>query len=305
MYSFQKILSFLCIAGISISPAHALENKNNKMRAYKLAMIQMKVDAGQPEKNLERAEERIKEASKNGARLALFPEAMDLGWTDPSAKTLAYEIPNGKTCVQIAELAKNYSIYICTGIIEKDENKIYNSAILINPEGEVILKHRKLNELNIAHDLYAQGDGLGTVRTELGNLGLFICADATAIGNTLSHSLAYMGADIILSPCAWAVPPDFDQKKTPYGDTWRNPYSDVSEKFDLWIFGVSNVGKIENGPWKNWDCIGASLAYSPGGIEVLQAPFGADADTIIYVDVEIKSRPARGTEWYNFKPAEK
>lgn len=299
-FMFQKKNCLLLILLLSFSVVLGQQKNDKKMQSFKLAMLQMKVDAGKPTINLQRAEERISEAAKNGARLALLPEAMDLGWTDPSAKTMAFEIPAGETCQKLSKIAKENRIYVCAGIIEKEGNLTFNSAIIINPAGEIILKHRKLNELDIAHNLYAQGDRLGTVQTELGNLGLFICADATAIDNTLSHSLGYMRADIILSPCAWAVPPDYDNKKTPYGDTWRKSYKDVSSKFDLWIFGVSNVGKIEKGPWKNWDCIGASLAFSPAGNEVLQAPFGVDADTIIYVDVEIKERPARGTEWYNF-----
>lgn len=267
---------------------------------FKLAMVQMEVEAGKLDANLDRGAERIAEAAANGASIALLPEVMDLGWTDPSAKTLAYAIPDGKTCQRLRDAAVKNNIYVCAGIIEKDGDKTYNSAVIIDPSGKVILKHRKINELDIAHDLYDQGDRLNVVHTPLGTLGLYICADGTAEGNTLSNSLGYMGADIILSPSAWAVPPDFDNNATPYGDTWRNVYQPVSAKFDLWVVGVSNVGKIEAGPWKNWDCIGSSLAYAPGGQEVLQAPFGATADTIFYVDIALKDRPARGTEWHDY-----
>ncbi len=270
-----------------------MEQKN----IYKLAMVQMQVDAGQPEQNLRRATQRIRSAAQAGASLALLPEAMDLGWTDPAAKTKAEHIPAGRVCQTLMQAAKENQIYVCAGVIEKDGAATYNSAIIINPAGEVILKHRKLNELDIAHDLYAQGSGLNVVPTPLGTFGLYICADATAAGNNLSHALGYMGADVILSPCAWAVPPDFDQQKTPYGETWRRPYADVSKRFDLYVVGVSNVGKINAGPWQDWDCIGNSLAYAPGGKEIIQAPFGVRADTIIYVDISLKTRPARGTGW--------
>jgi predicted amidohydrolase len=109
-----------------------------------------------------------------------------------------------------------------------------------------------------------------------------------------------MGADIILSPSAWAVPPDFDPVATPYGDTWRRVYQPVSSRFGLWVVGVSNVGKMEAGPWKDWDCIGASLVYDADGNEVLQAPYGAKADTILYIDIALKDRPARGTTWNKY-----
>ena len=285
-----------------ISRSQTIESMTRQTSAanYKLAMAQMMVEAGKLDANLDRAAKRIGEAAAHGAKIVVLPEVMDLGWTDPSAKTMAYEIPDGKTCRRLRDVAAKNNIYVCAGIVEKDKDKTYNAAVIIDPAGKVILTHRKLNELDIAHDLYDQGDKLNVVHTPLGTLGLYICADATAHGNVLSNSLGYMGADIILSPCAWAVPPGFDNKATPYGDTWRNVYQPVSKKFDLWVIGVSNVGKIEAGPWKNWDCIGSSLVYAPGGKEVLQAPFGDKADTIIYVDISLKDRPARGTKWQGY-----
>ena len=60
-----------------------------QLRNYKLAMAQMKVEAGKIDANLDRATERIKEAAAKGAKIVLLPEVMDLGWTDPSARTMA------------------------------------------------------------------------------------------------------------------------------------------------------------------------------------------------------------------------
>lgn len=295
-HSFHLLM---CVFVLSCSnPKKPNDVTQPTLRSYKVAMVQMKVEAAKPDVNLAHAKERITEAARNGAKIALLPEVMDLGWTDPSARELAYEIPDGKTCRALRDAAMANNIYVCAGIVEKDGDKRYNAAVIIDPAGEVILKHRKLNELDIAHDVYAQGDGLNVVHTPLGTMGLYICADATASGNALSEALGYMGADIILSPSAWAVPPDFDNVATPYGDTWRRVYQPVSSRFELWVISVSNVGKIEKGPWKDWDCIGSSLVYNADGQEVLQGPFGVTADTIIYVDVELKDRPARGTTWH-------
>jgi predicted amidohydrolase len=293
-------LSFFLLAAllvISCSQKKESVIDQPRLKTYKMAMAQMMVEAGKLDANLDRATERIGEAANKGAKIILLPEVMDLGWTDPSAKIMAYEIPDGKTCRRLRDAAVKNNIYVCAGIVEKNKDNIYNAAVIIDPSGKVILTHRKLNELDIAHELYDQGDKLNVVHTPLGTLGLYICADATAKGNVLSYSLGYMGADIILSPSAWAVPPDYDNNATPYGDTWKKVYQPVSKMFDLWVVGVSNVGKIEAGPWKNWNCIGSSLVYAPGGKEVLQAPYGDKADTIIYVDISLKDRPARGTKW--------
>jgi len=295
-YRFRIILLGIIFI-VSCTDKQNTPTEQMPVKQYILAMIQMHVEAGDLEGNLDRATEKIAEAASNGASIALLPEAMDLGWTDPSAKTKAYEIPEGRTCLILRKAAEKYGIYVCAGIIEKEGDRRYNAAIIIDPSGSVILKHRKINELDIAHDLYSLGDRLNVVKTPIGTLGLYICADATAPGNALSNSLGLLGADIILSPCAWAVPPEFDNKVSPYGDTWRNVYKPASSRYEIWIVGVSNVGKIEAGPWKGWDCIGCSLVYGPDGSEVLQAPYGARADTIIYVDINLRDRPAWGTRW--------
>jgi len=265
--------------------------------SYKLAMVQMEVKGGDQAGNLARAEDRIREASVHGARIALLPEALDFGWCHSSAREKAGPIPGGVSYEALSKAARENTIYICAGLAEKDGDRLYNSAVIIDPDGELLIKHRKLNELDFAHDLYDQGDRLNVVHTDLGTMGLLICADANADGQALSKSLCYMGADIILSPCAWAVPPGYDNKAEPYGDTWRNAYGPISKMFDVWFVGVSNVGKVDDGKWSGWDCIGCSLAYAPGGKEVLQAPYGLHADTIIYLDVQLHDRPARGTDW--------
>jgi predicted amidohydrolase len=269
-------------------------------RTFKLAMIQMYVEGGAPDVNLQNAAKRIEEASKNSADIALLPEVMDLGWTHSSALELAYPVPDGKTYNALAEAARKNKIYVCAGIVEKDGYQIYNTAVLIDNRGKLLIKHRKLNELDIAHSLYAQGDRLNVCHTEFGTIGIHICADAFAKDMTLSRSLGYMGADIILSPSSWAVPPDHDNIKEPYGDEWNRAYEPVARDFRIWIMGVSNVGPVTDGPWKDWNCIGCSLAINPDGKEVLQGPYGIYADTIMYVDITTLERPARGTDWYKY-----
>jgi len=266
-------------------------------RSFKLAMVQMYVEGGKLDLNLRHATERIEEAAKNGADIALLPEVLDLGWTHSSALEFAYPIPGGKTFNVLSEAASKNKIFVCAGIVEKDGDKTYNSAVLIDDQGNLIIKHRKLNELDIAHNLYAQGDRLNVCYTKYGTIGIHICADAFAEDNVLSRALGYMGADIILSPSSWAVPPDHDNVKDPYGYEWNRAYEPVAKDFRMWIIGVSNVGSVTDGPWKNWNCIGCSLAINPLGNEVLQGPYGAQADTIMYLDITTLERPARGTRW--------
>ena len=109
-----------------------------------------------------------------------------------------------------------------------------------------------------------------------------------------------MGADIILSPSAWAVPADHDNEKEPYGAIWLKNYQPVARDFRLWIAGVSNVGWITDGPWKGRKCIGCSLVIGSSGDPVLRGPYGVDAEAVLYVDVKLEPRPAQGTGWERF-----
>jgi len=264
---------------------------------FKLAVVQMSVECGNREKNLRHAEELIAAAAANGAAVALLPEAMDLGWTHPTAADQASAIPTGDTCRALRSAAWKHKIFVCAGLIERDRDTTYNSAVLISRTGKVLLHHRKLNELEIGFPYYGQGNMLNVAHTELGAIGLLICADANAEHYCLSRALCYMGADIILSPAAWAVPPGHDNVKEPYGDTWRRSYVPIAREYKVWYCGASNVGPICGGPWDGWKDIGCSLVIDPDGREVVQGPYGENAETILYVDVELKPRPARGCAW--------
>jgi predicted amidohydrolase len=131
----------------------------------------------------------------------------------------------------------------------------------------------------------------------LATFGVMICADAFARAQVVSRTLGLMGADVILSPCAWAVPANHDNLQQPYGALWRENYGPVARDFRLWIAGASNVGMLTAGPWQGHRCIGCSLVVGPEGQVVLQGPYGHDADAILYADVATVPRPARGEGW--------
>ncbi len=264
---------------------------------FKLALLQMQVRGGDRDWNLRHALDLVSQAAAGGAGVALLPECMDLGWTHPASLAMAEEIPGGEACKALMQVARENAIHVCAGLTERSGSQVFNSAVLIDSHGQVLCKHRKINELEIGHEYYAQGDRLNVAETEFGTFGLMICADGFAGDHVLSRSLCYMGADVILSPCAWAVPGDHDNTREPYGDTWRNAYVPVAREFATAIIGVSNVGRITDGPWKGRKCIGCSLAVSPSGNEILQGPYGVDAECILYVDVKPTRRPARGTGW--------
>ena len=268
--------------------------------AFKVALLQMRVAGGDKPRNLQHSAELVAEAAANDVDLVLLPEAMNLGWTHPSSRQQADPIPAGETCRALCDMARRHGIFVCAGLVEQAEDRVFNSAVIVDRQGRVILLHRKLNELTVGHEYYAQGDRLNVCETELGTLGLMICADAFAQDQVLARALGYMGADVILSPSAWAVPADHDNRLEPYGQLWRDSYMPVAKAFSVWILGASNVGWIEAGPWAGYKCIGCSLVVGPDGREILHGPYCVDAETTLYVDVVPTRRPARGSEWAEY-----
>jgi predicted amidohydrolase len=257
----------------------------------------MRVDGGLKEANLARAEARIAEAATRGAQLVLLPEALTLGWTHPASRAGAEPIPGGESFQRLRDCAQRHRVYVCAGLVESSHHKVFNAAVLLGPAGELLLHYRKINELEIGHACYDLGDRLHVVQTSLAVFGVMICADAFARGQVISRTLGLMGAQVILSPCAWAVPADHDNVREPYGQLWRDSYGPVARDFQLWIAGASNVGPLQAGPWAGRHCIGCSLLIDPQGHSVLMGPYGCDAEVILYADILPRVRPAQGEGW--------
>ena len=264
---------------------------------FRLALGQILVVPGAKAANLARMDETVRAAADEGADCIVLPEAMSVGWTDASSSQLADEIPAGETAAALRRAAAKYRMYVCSGLVERADGSVFNSALLVSPDGEILLQHRKIWELEIGQRCYSLGRKLSVVQTPIGAVGLLICADASAPDRTLLQALALMGADIILSPCAWAVPPEYDNEKEPYGQMWLDAYQAVARQYRIWIAGVSNVGPIASGAWAGYSCIGSSMLISANGSVVARGPYGSSAEALLVADVSLEPRPAWGTAW--------
>ena len=254
----------------------------------KLCLAQMLVDPGAREANLDRAEARIREAAGRGAEVVLLPECLDLGWTHPSARELATSIPDGNSCQRLVAAARRHRVIVSAGLVERAEDRLFNAAVLVSPAGELLLHHRKIHELDFGRELYATGDRLGVADTPLGRIGLMICADGFAPGQVISRALVMMGAQIILSPCAWAVPANHDNEREPYGQLWLDNYGVVCRDTGVTIAGCSNVGPITAGPWAGRRCIGCSLVLGKGAEPLARGGYGEQADELILVELPLR-----------------
>jgi predicted amidohydrolase len=262
---------------------------------YFAGLAQILVEGGCPAANLDRAVDAIRLAAAGDCRLVVLPECLDLGWTHPSARDLAQPIP-GPHVDRLALAAREGGIYVAAGLVERSTERLYNAAVLLAPTGEILLHYRKINELDIALDLYAVGDRLAVAHTELGVLGLNICADNFDASLAIGHTLARMGAQVIVSPSAWAVDADHDQVGEPYGRLWREAYGKLTALYDLTIVGVSSVGQIRGGPWQGRKCIGCSLAMGKGGTILAQGPYGEQAAALVRAQIRPQPPIARGAD---------
>jgi predicted amidohydrolase len=264
-------------------------------REFKLAMGQTLVEGGESEANLDRAIRMIENAAQEGCSVIVLPECLDLGWANPAAHDLAQPIPGPSSDI-LCQAARESKIHVVAGLTERADGRIYDAALLISPNGQILTRHRKINILTDVEGMYSVGDHLAVTTTPLCTIGIDICADNFPDSLALGHALARMGSQIVLSPCSWAVKAEHDNKEDPYGGLWKGSYGTLAKLYDMTIVGVSNVGWINEGTWKGRKCIGCSLAVGPQGQVLAEGPYGENAECLITVPIEPLERRARGTE---------
>jgi len=262
-------------------------------RIITVGMGQLLVEGGEPGRNLERAGRMTAQAAEEGCDILMLPECLDLGWTHPSSLDEAQPIP-GPHNDYIAAQAKEHGLFICCGLTEKEGERIYNTAVLIDDRGEILLKYRKINVLEVALPMYDVGDRLGVVDTKFGRIGLNICSDNYVDALDIGFVLGRMGAQVILSPSSWTVDYSLTEKADPYGEKWLKPYQALAEVFDLVVVSATSVGTIVGGPNEGKKMVGCSLAVNRDGV-IKQGQYNEFAGELVPVSFEVPSPSVQGT----------
>lgn len=230
------------------------------------------------EGNLRRIEYALEEAAAQGAQLACFAETVVIGWINPAAHDLAQPIP-GPISDRIVELAERFEVMIAIGITEKDEDDLYDSAILIDRDGTILHKHRKVNTLSELMDPpYTSGsvDDIRVVDTRLGRIGMLICADTFEDANVLR--LASQRPALVVVPYGWAADPDDWPGHAKSLEAW---VTNVAERTQCPVVGTDLVGSISDGPWRGKTYGGQSIVIDRGGT-VLGVLRDRDADVRVF-----------------------
>ena len=260
----------------------------------KIGMAQLLVEGGEPERNLGRAEKMIAEAAQQRCDLVLLPEVLDLAWTHPSAKTEALPIP-GPRSDRFCEAARRHRIWICAGLTEQAKDGVYNTAVLINSSGEILLKYHKINLLAVEQPYYRIGQTLRVVETPWGVVGVNICADNYIDSVEIGIVLARMGAQVILVPSAWTVDYHIVEGSNPYGEKWFRPFFTLASLFGLIVVSASCVGYIVGGPYEGKKLVGGSLCVGPDGT-IASGRYNEFAGELAFAEFAVPVRKEKGTE---------
>jgi predicted amidohydrolase len=149
----------------------------------RIALAQISCDQGNKEKNLETIKENVVRAKSEGAQLVIFPELSLTGYVvRDQIYELAERIPGPSTRV-VEKLAKENELHIIFGMpetCEKTEATLYNSAVLVGPNGFIGKYHKMYLPTHSIFEekrYFRPGYQVAVYDTELGKIGLVICYD--------------------------------------------------------------------------------------------------------------------------------
>lgn len=237
----------------------------------KIAGVQMEPRILEKEKNLARCLELIHIASREEARLIVFPEAALSGYVFTGldeALPVAEPVP-GPSTEKILATCRELNVYVIVGLLEQDGGKCYNTAAFLGPQG-LVGKYRKLHLPYLGIDRFVNhGDlPLTVYETEVGRIGIGICYDSGFPEH--GRVLALQGADVIVIITNWPEGTEFSTEHTVLTRAREN---------HVFYIAVNRIGEERGvkffGQSKLVNCLGEALAEGK--------PYEED---IIYAEIE-------------------
>lgn len=156
----------------------------------KAAAVQIKPVMGDSQATVEKICDTIWMASKQGAELIVFPETfvpnypyfsfvkppVSAGKDHLALYEQAVVVPGPLTDL-VAQAARDCHMVVVLGINERDHGSLYNTQLVFDATGEILLKRRKLTPTYHERMIWGQGDGSGlhAVDTAVGRLGTLAC----------------------------------------------------------------------------------------------------------------------------------
>jgi predicted amidohydrolase len=231
----------------------------------KVCLIPLKVETKDPKINLRHFQSKLAEISSRQPDLVCLPECAFTGYLYETQdfEKFAEPIP-GETTSFISRLAEDYQCYICFGMLEKDQESVYSSAVLVNKSGQIIHVHRKI----IEQPPFATGKEAKAIDTEFGKISVLLCGDL--FDDDVKAQIS-QNTDLLILPLARS----FDEK-SPDLERWlneeRQAYADEVKK--VGITGLI-VNSLEDSSIPEAS-FGGAMIVSPKGEILAESEHGTD-----------------------------
>ncbi|MCS7137683.1 MAG: acyltransferase [Candidatus Caldarchaeum sp.] len=237
-------------------------------RTLKVGLIQMNA-VEEKGKNIEKAINLIGEAAEKGAKIVCLQELFFSLYFCAQQKidyfSLAEPIP-GPSTLKLAEVAKKYGVTIVAPVFEEDTTvpgTYYNTAAVINHNGEIIGKYRKIHIPQLVgynEKFYFKPGNLGypVFQDNSVKFGVIICYDRHFPEGP--RILALKGAEIVFVPTCTGY----------YPEMWETELAAHAAFNTIYVCGVNRVGK--EFPDQPAPYYGKSCIFNPRGERIASAP---------------------------------
>ena len=239
----------------------------------RVGFIQSNPVFGEVEYNLSKVESLLTQYT---ADLMILPELFSTGYHFLNQKEvlkLSEPIPEGPTTQTLIRICDKNQISIIAGIAERNENRSYNSAVVIGPNG-YLGKYRKIHLFGTEKSCFDQGDlPLKIFNIGAARVGVMICFDWRF--PETARTLALGGADLIAHPSNLVLP--------------HCPQAIITRCLENRIFVVTanRVGTEERIPGNTLNFIGQSQVVDPDGNILYRASENGEETKIIDINIEI------------------
>jgi predicted amidohydrolase len=177
-------------------------------RKVKIGTVYLRPRNSTPQKNLDLWCDQIDAAGKLGLDIVCLGETITRVGTTASLEDVAEPIP-GPATTRLGQAAKKNRIWVVAGLTERVGSVVYNTAVLLNRQGEIAGTYRKVH---LPREEWKEGvrpgDQSPVFDTDFGRIGMQICYDW--FFPEMVELLALKGAEIVFAPTWGNTLPDRD-----------------------------------------------------------------------------------------------